>query len=65
MGDVTPMFSSMNNVRFQEPREARRYLESGRHHQEQRPFYFEGYVDKLAVSADFSFALVKGRKDKK
>ena len=32
------------------------------------PFYFasaKGYVDgKLAVSADFSFALVKGRKDK-
>ena len=69
MGDVTPMFSSMNNVRFKSPVKPGDTLESESVITKSKgPFYFasaKGYVDgKLAVSADFSFALVKGRKDK-
>ena len=66
MGDVTPMFSSMNNVRFQEPREARRYPgERGVITKSKGPSTLQGLCGRqLAVSADFSFALVKGRKDK-
>ena len=69
MGDVTPMFSSMNNVRFKSPVKPGDTLESESVITKSKgPFYFASakvYVDgKLAVSADFSFALVKGRKDK-
>ena len=69
MGDVTPMFSSKNNVRFNSPVNPGDTLESESVITKSKgPFYFasaKGYVDgKLAVSADFSFALVKGRKDK-
>ena len=69
MGDVTPMFTSMNNVRFKTPVKPGDTLESESVITKSKgPFYFasaKGYVDgKLAVSAEFSFALVKGQKDK-
>ena len=64
MGEVTPMFTSMNNVRFKNPVKPGDTLESESVITKSKgPFYFasaKGYVDgKLCVSAEFSFALVK------
>lgn len=62
---VTPMFTSLDKVRFRSPVKPGDTLESEssilRH---KGPFYWcaaKGYVNgKLSVSAEFSFALVKG-----
>jgi 3-hydroxyacyl-[acyl-carrier-protein] dehydratase len=64
MENVTPMFSSMNNVKFKNPVKPGDLFESEsvitKH---MGPFYFctaSGYVDgKLCCKAEFSFALVK------
>ena len=64
MGDVTPMFSSMTNVRFKHPVKPGDTLETECEITRQRGnFYFakgKGSVNgKVCVSAEFSFALVK------
>lgn len=61
---VTPMFTSMNNVRFKNPVKPGDLFESVSEITKQKgPFYFcaaKGYVrGKLCCSAEFSFALVK------
>lgn len=61
---VTPMFTSMNNVRFKNPVVPGDLFESVSEITKSKgPFYFcaaKGYVNgKLCCSAEFSFALVK------
>ena len=61
---VTPMFTSMTNVRFKNPVKPGDVFESESEITKSKgPFYFcsaKGYVDgKLCCSAEFSFALVK------
>lgn len=62
--DVTPYFTSMNNVRFKNPVKPGDVFESECVITKSKgPFYFaqgKGYVaGKLCVSAEFSFALVR------
>ncbi len=61
---ATPMFTSMNNVRFKNPVKPGDLFESVSEITKSKgPFYFcsaKGYVSgKLCCSAEFSFALVK------
>jgi 3-hydroxyacyl-[acyl-carrier-protein] dehydratase len=61
---VTPMFTSMNNVRFKNPVKPGDTFQSVSEITKSKgPFYFcsaKGYVEgKLCCSAEFSFALVK------
>lgn len=63
--DMTPMFTSLDKARFKNPVRPGDTLESQSTITKHKgPFYWceaKGYVDgKLCVSAEFSFALVKG-----
>lgn len=65
--DVTPMFTSLDKVRFKSPVKPGDTLESeSTVIKSKGPFYWcaaKGYVNgKLSVTAEFSFALVKGDK---
>lgn len=64
--DVTPMFTSLDKVRFKSPVKPGDTLESeSQVIKHKGPFYWcsaKGYVNgKLCVSAEFSFALVKNQ----